>query len=216
MQTHTGISGQGEIIMSSTIRIEKICEYCDASFIAKTSVTKFCSHDCGSKAYKAKKRNAKIEVAESHVIQVKLDAMNLLQAKEYLNISEACKVFGVSRRTIYRMIDKGEIHAAKLGSRTILRREDFDSLFDLREKVEVPKEKVFESYTVDEIEEKFRIKYSRLNVILNKTNIPKRVFNGRLHVSKPHIELLQSSQRGYRWYLYMVYSPRSAIEVWFE
>ncbi len=30
--------------MSSKIEVIKRCEYCDNDFIAKTSVTKFCSH----------------------------------------------------------------------------------------------------------------------------------------------------------------------------
>jgi len=35
-----------------------------------------------------------------------------------LSIEEACQMLGISRRTIYRLIDKGELKPVKIGGRT--------------------------------------------------------------------------------------------------
>ena len=42
--------------MSSTIEINKICEFCGKDFIARKSSTRFCSHQCSNRAYKKEKR----------------------------------------------------------------------------------------------------------------------------------------------------------------
>ena len=42
--------------MSSTIEINKICEWCGKEFIAHKSSTRFCSHRCSGLSYKAAKR----------------------------------------------------------------------------------------------------------------------------------------------------------------
>jgi len=49
--------------MSSNIEIERICQHCDKDFIAKTTVTKYCSDDCAKRAYKARKRAEKTEIS---------------------------------------------------------------------------------------------------------------------------------------------------------
>src|SRR5207245_2806849 len=41
-----------------------------------------------------------------------------------------CKLIGISRRTVYRMLERGELIAGKAGKRTILRRSDLDKLFE--------------------------------------------------------------------------------------
>lgn len=50
--------------MSSNIRINKICEFCGNDFIAQTIKTRFCSQKCGSKSYKARKRDMTNDVPE--------------------------------------------------------------------------------------------------------------------------------------------------------
>jgi len=46
-------------IMISNLKIEKICEWCTNIFIAKTTVMRFCSNKCNSKAYKGRQRKVK-------------------------------------------------------------------------------------------------------------------------------------------------------------
>ena len=47
--------------MSSNIRISKICQHCGQEFVAKTTVTKFCSDNCAKRNYKKRKREEKIQ-----------------------------------------------------------------------------------------------------------------------------------------------------------
>ncbi len=46
--------------MSSKIQIKRICEYCGNEFTAQTTVTRFCSHKCNSRAYKLKVKEMKV------------------------------------------------------------------------------------------------------------------------------------------------------------
>jgi excisionase family DNA binding protein len=58
-----------------------------------------------------------------------------LKDKTFLSIAETCKLIGISRRTVYRMLERGELTAGKAGKRTILRRADIDKLFEGHEKL---------------------------------------------------------------------------------
>jgi excisionase family DNA binding protein len=49
--------------------------------------------------------------------------------KEFLSIQETCKLLGISRRTVYRMFDRGEIKKGKAGTRTLIKRSEIDKLF---------------------------------------------------------------------------------------
>ena len=115
--------------MSSNIRIPKICLECGSDFIAKTTVTQFCSGPCSKRAYKRKKRNQKLDAVPT-LSQQKVDQTILqIENKEFLSIKETCQLLGTSRMTIYRQIKGGTIQAAKVGSRTIIKRTEIEKLF---------------------------------------------------------------------------------------
>lgn len=114
--------------MSSNIRLEKTCKFCCTKFTAKTTVTQFCSDNCAKKAYKKKKRDEKIEVSIKKEIE-NTSFNPIISLKEFLSIDETCQLIGASRWTIYRMIDKGSLKVGKLGSRTIIKRQEIDNLF---------------------------------------------------------------------------------------
>lgn len=85
------------------MRIEKTCQYCGNSFIAKTTVTKFCSTECAKRAYKVRIRANKIKSA------IKEEGSStffnpIVSQKDYLNIKEAGQLLGASR---YGIIDSG-------------------------------------------------------------------------------------------------------------
>ncbi len=117
--------------MSSNIRLEKTCLLCGNAFTAKTTVTQYCSDNCAKKAYKLRKRSAKIDTAIQQEQQKFPTPISLpVSQKDFLSIEEACQLLGASRWTIYRLIDKGEIKAGKLGSRTIISRKAIDNIFN--------------------------------------------------------------------------------------
>jgi len=114
--------------MSSNIRLEKTCQHCSKNFIAKTTVTQFCSDNCAKRAYKDRIRSKKIEVAIQKEFEQK-PFNPIVTQKEFLSVKETCQLIGASRWTIYRLIDGGNLKASKLGSRTIIARREINSLF---------------------------------------------------------------------------------------
>lgn len=176
--------------MSSNIEVKRVCVHCGTVFVAKTTVTRYCSNLCAKRAYKARKRGEKIEASNQETNYITNQPIEELKIRPFLSISDTCKLLGISRRTVYRMIERKELPIAKAGTRTILRRSDIDSLFDKPVPVRPKKEAqpVTEFYTVKEVEEKYFIKYGRLNNIINQNDIPKTVHNGKLFVSKPHLD----------------------------
>ncbi len=176
--------------MGRVIEIQRICQHCNTTFIAKRTTTKYCSTACNSRAYKKKKRDEKIKASNKETIGIINQPLEELKVKEFLSITDASRLLGISRRTIYRMIDRKELPFAKFGNRTILKRVDIDNHFNKPLPIRVKKEPqpVTEFYTVKEVEEIHHIKYGRLNTIIKKHNIPKTLYNGKLRVSKPHLD----------------------------
>lgn len=100
--------------------------YCGEIFIAKTTVTKYCSDNCAKRAYKKRKRQEKLQSVDTSPTH---SSVNGIQPKDFLSIQDACNLLGTSRWTIYRMIDRKQLNAAKLGRRTIIKRSDIENLF---------------------------------------------------------------------------------------
>ncbi len=114
--------------MSSNIKVKRICDFCGESFEARTTVTRFCSHRCNSRYYKSVARGKKIVKSNSETTAKVLRPMEMLKAKEYLSVNEACKLIGVSRMTLHRQIKSRRLKATTIGRRIIIRREDIDTM----------------------------------------------------------------------------------------
>ena len=115
--------------MSSNIKIQRICQHCGKEFTARTTVTQYCGDDCAKRAYKARIKASKIEESNKETQRFKDKPIEELKAKLFLSIADTCKLLGISRRTVYRMLDREELIAGKAGKRTIIRRSDLDKLF---------------------------------------------------------------------------------------
>lgn len=121
--------------MATNIRVEKICQYCNKEFIAKTLRTRYCSHTCNSKAYKAKKRAEKFQKAEETSPTTTLPrpaetSLNIIQDKEFLTVDEVSKLLRMSKATVYRIIKEGKLKAIKVSERnTRILRSEIDNLF---------------------------------------------------------------------------------------
>ena len=113
--------------MSSNIEVQRICEHCKREFTARTTRTRYCSHKCNSRAYKANITKQKIEASNSQSMKTISLPIEELKSKEFLSIAEACKLLSVSRWTIWRKIKNDEIKASKIGSRTIIKRIELDN-----------------------------------------------------------------------------------------
>ncbi len=86
---------------ASKIPIKKVCEHCKQEFVAWKTTTKYCSHQCNSRAYKSKRREERVQRTEVNEQEKKVKD---LIDKPYLSIAEAGRLLGISRHTIYRYI----------------------------------------------------------------------------------------------------------------
>lgn len=168
--------------MSSNIKVQRICQHCGKEFTAKTTTTKYCSHTCNSRAYKAKKRAEKVKKSDQETIQVKTQPIAELNAKEILSVKEAAVLLGFSVRTTYRLINNGTIKAVNLSERlTRIKRAELDKLLTPPEPTKptepeeptVKKYDIEECYTLLEVIEKYNISRNLLQITLERNNIPK-------------------------------------------
>jgi excisionase family DNA binding protein len=112
----------------SKYKLERKCEMCGSTFLAKTVYSKYCSRHCSEAAYRAKKREEKKEQHRQEL------AEKVPQERPYISIAEAVALFGISRDTIYRLIRNGNLPAVNLGERlTRISRAHIESMFPLVE-----------------------------------------------------------------------------------
>ena len=117
--------------MSSNIRIQRVCQFCNTEFEARKTTTKTCSDHCAKMLYKAKKRDAKIEESNSVTQRIIRKPIELLKAKEFLTVRDLSKLTNCSIRTTYRLIEQRNIKAVNLAQRkTLIQRSEIDKLFN--------------------------------------------------------------------------------------
>ena len=164
--------------MSSNITLIRNCNHCKSDFQARTTVTKFCSLKCASKAYKLKLKNQKIEQSNTEMHVKKTVLIESIKQKEYLTVKDAAAILNSSIRTIYNLIDRKTINAVNISKRkTLIKRFDIDKLFELNiSPSNNTKDKDFfkiEYYKLSEIQDKYGISESGINGLIRKYNLPK-------------------------------------------
>lgn len=176
--------------MSTNIKVQRICQQCGKEFTARTTTTRYCSHTCNSRAYKANVKGLKIDLSNTQTLNFKAKPIEELKVKPFLSVMEACILLGISRRTLYRMLQRGEVNAGKAGRRTIVKRDDLDRLFahPLPDKVpELQQYDINECYNLTEIQEKYGISESAVQKLIKRHNIPK-IKNG-WYACVPKVEI---------------------------
>jgi len=124
--------------MATSIRVEKICEHCGEKYIAKTMVTRYCSHICNRRSYQEKKKYEKINGINTgdYEKDKKLPIpsttyLSEIKEKEFLTVSEVAKLLRLSKATIYRLIKEENIKAISFSQRsTRIKRSEIDKLFN--------------------------------------------------------------------------------------
>lgn len=88
------------------------CQHCGSTFVSKQQSSRYCSNKCRcADRYQRQRELARQEEGDKANERKRQD----LIAKEYLSITQAAQLLGVSRPTIYKRIDSGEIHVVRLG-----------------------------------------------------------------------------------------------------
>jgi excisionase family DNA binding protein len=183
--------------MSSNIKVQRICQYCDKEFTARTTVTKYCSHRCGSLGSKARKRAEKVQKSNTETQQIKNKPIEELKAKEFLTVREVAQLLNCSLRTVYYYIENGTIKAVNLGQRiTRVKRSEIDKLFEQPQPEQPQPIKVHynivDCYTINEVIEKFNISQTTLQNLIKRESIPKIKKGWYAYVPKIIIDKLLS------------------------
>lgn len=165
------------------MEIVKYCKYCGKEYIARRIRSMCCSKECNRKLYKQelKKKKIKAELETSDVENCASEVKSC--PKEFLTPTEAAKLLGIGRATLYRYMMKGTIKALQLSRKTIIRRSDLEVLFDAAPAYKKHsrfsrKSDTKEYYTVREIKEKFHICKKAILARCDRLGIPK-VYEGR-------------------------------------
>ena len=117
--------------MTTKISVLRVCQYCEQEFTARTTVTKYCSHKCNQRAYKAQKRTDRVKQSNTETTRIKNQPIEQLKAKEFLTVREVAQLLNCSVRSAYYYIESGAISAVNLGQRmTRVKRSEIDKLFE--------------------------------------------------------------------------------------
>lgn len=181
--------------MSSNIAITRVCDYCKKQFIARTTRTRYCSHTCNSRAYKALKRSEKVEISNIVTVQLLNAALEKAKAMEYLSVSQTSLLFGISRRTIYRLINQGQLNIAKFGKRSVLRRCDLEAFFtvDVIENSLNPVQQfpgLENCYTISEVQKKYKVSSGALYLLIQRQGISKYSIGRYTYVARRDMDTI--------------------------
>lgn len=178
--------------MTTNIKVQRICNYCGNVFIALTTVTKYCSHKCASRAYKKRAKESKIENSNSQTIEALSIPIEKIKANEYLTLSEVAKLIRVSRTTLFRIIKSGLIQTINFHSKTIIAKVDLDDFIlkstqPVVNKTKLPTEET-EFISFPDLIHLHGISESTLYTMVKRKQITKRKIMGTNYVPKSEIE----------------------------
>ena len=182
---------------ASKNKIERKCEICGKTFLAKTVYSKYCSHNCTCAAYRNKKREEKKEQRR------KEQAAKVPESRPYISVTEAVALFGISRDTIYRLIKSGTIPAINIGQRlTRISRAHLESMFSLVDaqpaQAVQPKQVSYnfdesDCYTIGQITDIYGVSESTVYKAIRKQSIPSCQRGNYVYVPKVEIDKLFKS-----------------------
>jgi len=117
--------------MSSNLKIPRVCEFCNKAFIARTTKTRYCSHNCNRKHYKEKVKQEKIATNKKEVIKSLQFSHARVRPPQYHTVKEVATLLNCSVKTVYRLVKDKNIEAINLGQRMIrISKTDLDNMFN--------------------------------------------------------------------------------------
>lgn len=116
--------------MSSNIKVQRICQFCEKEFTARTTVTRTCSDHCAKRLYKRNQKAKKVEASDLETKQIMTRPLEEIKEKEFLTVRDLAKLLNSSTQTVYRLIKYHRIKAVNLADRkTLIKRSEIDQLF---------------------------------------------------------------------------------------
>lgn len=117
------------------MRIKKVCQHCNQTFIAQKTVTKFCSLACARRNYKKRKRQENITQVILATNEQQLERYSLSADvgsiksgtdrlhRDWMNIRDIADLLGVGKRTLFRAIKDKEFPKIKVGRRLLFNKQ---------------------------------------------------------------------------------------------
>ena len=161
---------------------------------------------CASRAYKARKRqlvedqvSEKYSMEEENRRKINLDNVYVMTPRD------AAAYLGVGKTTIYRYLSNGQFKALRLQSKTLIRKEDLDSLFvtEKRKCSDSPAEKrrkeakldLADCYDVKAVMELFGMSYSGVSDLLKKAGVKEQLMFGRRIYPKADVDKIYAHRQ---------------------
>ena len=175
------------------MEIVKKCEWCHKTFIGQMVTARFCSSKCCDQAYRYKRKVASGKYTPASNDDLSTLARRVderkhlnesLKDKQFLSPSEAAKLLGVCRSTIYNYLWHQDLKAKQFRGKTIIRRSDIEKLFDdapsykKRGNIQKGKKTQNDYYSLKEMMEKFKISKRTVSRRCDQFGIPK-IVDGR-------------------------------------
>ncbi|WP_338839789.1 helix-turn-helix domain-containing protein [Flavobacterium ginsenosidimutans] len=185
--------------MSSNMRITRICQFCKEEFTAKTTKTKFCSLKCSSKNYKLITRHKIVDISNKETERIRMLDFEAVKKREYLSINNCVLFFGISRRTLYRMIERKDVETVKLGRRNFVSTKSIQALFAVNEAAAVKPAAepqildLNECCTITQAQELYGISQTGLYFLIKKHSIRKYASGKFTYVQKKDLDIYLKS-----------------------
>jgi predicted DNA-binding transcriptional regulator AlpA len=175
-------------------RTNKQCLNCGEEFLPKTVTSVYCSHVCSKKAYKQKVKRLKIEE------ELKALTDQIPENRIFISVPEAGMLFGLTNKSLYRLVGEGKIPSINLGSRLIrIDRGVMEDMFGpargLLRPESAPKKKLYslekeDCYSIGEIADRFQISEGSVYRNIRKYSIPTRQIGKHVYAPKSEIDNL--------------------------
>ena len=178
------------------MEVRKICQWCGKPFIAKTTTTCYCSHQCSNLGYKERIRERKRELKK---MQELLQPKQASEGQDFFSFAQAAKLMGVTRQYIYKLVKENKLRASRIsGKKSLIRRADIELMLKTKPYESIkPKDDVdiTEYYTAEQIAEKYKVNTKWVWTYTREHDVPKvkiRQFN---YYSKKHIDAVFAKYR---------------------
>ncbi|MCC9020477.1 helix-turn-helix domain-containing protein [Flavobacterium lipolyticum] len=175
-------------------RIKKQCLNCGEEFLPKTVASVYCSAICSKKAYKQKIKQFNKDAELKRMID------KIPEDRVFLSVPEAGILFGIAKRTLYRLVGQGKIPSVNLGTRLVrIDRSIMEGMYgpghSLPKAENTPKRKLYslekeDCYSIGEIAERFQISEGSVYNHIRKYSIPTRLIGKHVYAPKTEIDNL--------------------------
>lgn len=188
--------------MSSNIKVIRVCEHCGKDFIARTTVTRFCSDLCAKRNYKQRQKEKKINQSNKETEAKKQSRVKLIKdvsRLDYLNPTDTARLLMCSVRNVYKLIDTGKLPYAQLSEKKrLISRIDIDVyLQSLTKRNIIEKDNLSDkpfdmdnSFSMSEAQQYYSIAEKTLYDLIKRNNIRKHKSGKYVFVEKKELDKL--------------------------